>query len=1540
MSQTNQQPDEVPQGVKLRDWDDFKGQREDIFNGVQEQMGRAFPQSYGGVRMEVHDLHYADPADPTPAEEKHALLHDKFLARRLRGTIKLFSEADNKPLDSRELTLLRVPYLTNRGTIIHKGSEYSAIMQARLKPGIYTRKQENGELETHVNVRPGTGNSFRVGFEPATTQYRLRVQQADLHLYSLLHDLGIPDDHLENSWGKDILDANRRKYDSRVFDKAYLRLVPKRQQSELHTKEDKAKAIKDALDSSKVDGHVVRQTLPNYFDMAKAASWRAQWAGLEALEVLEKQADSRVPFEPDYTPKELREIYNNLSDDPDVVGNHHWALHAQKPEANEAWLTWYSQYHEGKRGAGDADQIGKWQRMKRMHGAQLRTLPSVRRAQMLQLWAIDPFKLLGAAEAEDLRKKMEPEEEKAASAQDLGGLPVIPPPPLGLYMLEKCARYGAGVLFKQPDGSYLLEENYDDGKIDKDLVGKLRPAGGGKSKRDANLRQTILREMEEEFGLDPEESAEKIKLLGYIKTGPYENCAVFEMEDHGLKPGTYHASNSKTEKVKLVEAKLDDPRYIGAKPKELRRYAVAGYRSKSASEEPRAVRVSLDELINWKTNHHQEILPGGHGDGEPDSAVSSKEMATGMPDEREHTPSVPIRKEIIKDHIAEDPHYYEHDAIMKELYRRRFGVEPDEDPKAETLSKSAEARDIVKKTRTVEEHFHACPHCGHEFQEKGGPWMKQQGDEDTGAPDVWECGQCKGEIVYPEMTDDELDKVTPWLAEFMRNRREKTRGWKAQQEKSAQALSPELEAKLAELSPQRRDAYETFLATLGMGPKYTPEPEKTHECPECKGTNAVWREAGADTSNNRMELRCPDCGHPKEASDRQDFQKLVNAAVNAGMIPADLGFYVAFDPKKILVDVGDWHSKEEAKAAMKLARDFCDDVEEGDECGRPAWADAYITGKLKGESRYKSMRVRREGLLCPACGRSPHSVKVQGDALCCGECDKTTDMEKWEKAAECIEEGLSEKSAGLLSKPKAIQEAILAGNYGLLRSMAQRASAARASAKPATFLESLQRFMPAHLKQQDVQHFLSGFDKDATTEPSDHPDYLCGQLLKAKQYSDDGDYSSKAALMATLLMNNPEQFIVDNHAGKYWGITHVPTGFRMHVPRSIVPAAVDLNPLTQVEEEPVAEKAANTYQPWIGVDLDKTLAFMPHKMHGIPFIGKPIPAMKKRVLAWIAEGTTVKIFTARAAGDKDTTYIQDYLEENGMPRLEITNEKDPGCTAIWDDRAVSVEPNTGRVIKAAAAKETEAELRTRLGDASHHHLRIYCETCGHTSTCRCSAPKTEHTVSKCTGCEYNEKHPDEPLPWGKKKASTTNSVEIGSKLVVASAGKGCLMADFPAGATKEIQAWAAKRIPEADRVPTDYGSSTEDGLEKHTHVTVLYGFEASQDVQAVLDQFKGVTNLDVELGAIKRFKANPNRPESDCLVVEVSSKDLSKFNGKLRKKFSVVNNYPDYKPHVTLAYVRPGSLPWLDGQVAFKGKTFRLTSLVYSCDGEKTKHQL
>lgn len=104
---------------------------------------------------------------------------------------------------------------------------------------------------------------------------------------------------------------------------------------------------------------------------------------------------------------------------------------------------------------------------------------------------------------------------------------------------------------------------------------------------------------------------------------------------------------------------------------------------------------------------------------------------------------------------------------------------------------------------------------------------------------------------------------------------------------------------------------------------------------------------------------------------------------------------------------------------------------------------------------------------------------------------------------------------------------------------------------------------------------------------------------------------------------------------------------------------------------------------WIGVDLDGTLA----EYHGwSDTIGVPIPAMVERVKEWLAAGRDVRILTARGTGGgslhnaEQLRNIAAWCKVVFGRALPITDRKDVHMDVLYDDRAVGVEKNTGRLM--------------------------------------------------------------------------------------------------------------------------------------------------------------------------------------------------------------------------------------------------------------------
>lgn len=433
-----------PPGVKLRDPEDSESLRKDMESGILSAMQRyVHGFEYGGVRLELDNLHYADKEKYTLAEQKEALLSDRLLARRLRGNVKLVDVATNKVLDQKKnFTLARMPFLTQRGTVINNGSEFALISQSRLLPGAYTRRRDNGELETHFNVRPGTGSAMRVSLDPVTAQYRLKIGTSDLHAYSVFKDLGVSDDELNRRWGPKILEINKAKYSKDAVDRAYMKAVPKWQRDPQLPREEKAKAILAAFDRAQVAESILKSNLPNLYSREKAAFWRQAGRAVEVADDLVKSASSRfapdltadqvidawqeldfdlheaekaAAFNPDLSPSDMQESYSSIygKHGPRLASMRQWPSHWLDDQDSMGWLEWYKNYADGRRSDSDERQIKRWQSFLSRHGAQFVKNPTPRRAYALKNWAIDPLKLLPEERREEFEKEMNTYRRKA-----------------------------------------------------------------------------------------------------------------------------------------------------------------------------------------------------------------------------------------------------------------------------------------------------------------------------------------------------------------------------------------------------------------------------------------------------------------------------------------------------------------------------------------------------------------------------------------------------------------------------------------------------------------------------------------------------------------------------------------------------------------------------------------------------------------------------------------------------------------------------------------------------------------------------------------------------------------------------------------------------------------------------------------------------------------------------------------------------------------------------------------------------------------------
>jgi ribosomal protein S18 acetylase RimI-like enzyme len=133
--------------------------------------------------------------------------------------------------------------------------------------------------------------------------------------------------------------------------------------------------------------------------------------------------------------------------------------------------------------------------------------------------------------------------------------------------------------------------------------------------------------------------------------------------------------------------------------------------------------------------------------------------------------------------------------------------------------------------------------------------------------------------------------------------------------------------------------------------------------------------------------------------------------------------------------------------------------------------------------------------------------------------------------------------------------------------------------------------------------------------------------------------------------------------------------------------------------------------------------------------------------------------------------------------------------------------------------------------------------------------------------------------------------------------------------------------PETSDEPAGYGR------EGKPHVTALFGLLTQNpgDIQPLLKEF---TEFAMKFDKLTLFK----KDDYHVLKIDVESKDLTRLNARLVEDFEHQTDYPDYHPHLTIAYLLPDPKisKLYDGAENFVGQGAASNTVIFS-DGQR-KH--
>lgn len=159
---------------------------------------------------------------------------------------------------------------------------------------------------------------------------------------------------------------------------------------------------------------------------------------------------------------------------------------------------------------------------------------------------------------------------------------------------------------------------------------------------------------------------------------------------------------------------------------------------------------------------------------------------------------------------------------------------------------------------------------------------------------------------------------------------------------------------------------------------------------------------------------------------------------------------------------------------------------------------------------------------------------------------------------------------------------------------------------------------------------------------------------------------------------------------------------------------------------------------------------------------------------------------------------------------------------------------------------------------------------------------------------------------------------------------GCVMLYFDFPEMKEIQ-----NIINSDDI---YEDETDDsfGLETEPHVTLLFGLHDGVSTENVKKSLRFIEFGTCIASNLSIFEND----EYDVLKYDVSGEGLIEANNQL-KKYPYTSDFPEYHPHMTIAYLKPATGKKYTKQL--KNSSFKLTPKhgVYSkSDGSKEKFNI
>jgi len=284
----------------------FKGLTKAITEGVSD----VFPIETDTRILRATNIR-VDDSNASPDDyklQKRLKLEEKDFVAPVYGDLELVDKATGQVIDTKKnFRLMDVPALTSRFSYILGGNEYTVDKQLRMKPGIYTREKENGELESQFNLAKGGGRGFKMWINPEDGIFKLKIGTANPPLYPLLKALGVEDSKIKETWGEAMFTLNQNKTrksgDSDIM-KAYKSIFRKDASSFAQAQVE----LRDFFDKTVLSEETTKRTLGKGFAKVEPETLLLTSRRLLSVSRGEEEPDDRDSL-----------VYKHIYDTPDLV---------------------------------------------------------------------------------------------------------------------------------------------------------------------------------------------------------------------------------------------------------------------------------------------------------------------------------------------------------------------------------------------------------------------------------------------------------------------------------------------------------------------------------------------------------------------------------------------------------------------------------------------------------------------------------------------------------------------------------------------------------------------------------------------------------------------------------------------------------------------------------------------------------------------------------------------------------------------------------------------------------------------------------------------------------------------------------------------------------------------------------------------------------------------------------------------------------------------------------------------------------------------